>query len=883
MIALQIQEFEENGIGYSIDDKGKESLEFMDKDGMTNITNNYVNPSIQDKSDAVAADYAINYFIHNANVSQLFHGDYAQHFKAKGVKEAIKTFEELIKLENVSSLSLLHTLVKPTFDNLGKRLAADLAPGYEADFGDKTQLRVTVSNDREINSQSKEYIDNLFKDDKEARNSWTHFNSSDAQSWSSLDFHIDTLFNFGNKLISEKDYKHLKQKIADARKAGKDVEFDQDELTLVLQPTKPIYSNNKQQIISKDGESPESIGVRKYIKTSSFPLIPQLVKGSDLEYVMRAMDAGRVDMHVFESGFKVGMNSEHFDTSGGEAQSKKLSIFNKEDGSMNYDNVAKLGLEENVMSLDIRGFKIQQEVPYHDHPGDVNRGTQESKLLFSNIKGLTGFNYGSEKNISGERLEQIYNEKYKQLYSEAADKLKKELYKNGKLDFEKVQKLFQEEANGRNYSINDKLGLALNERKDAFNFPLWALPAAHKYESMLISIVDNRVRKLKIPGNSFVLGSEAGFNFKNQIQSGKEGMSTIKKYQDSIIFTSNFNGESLQSYRENGEGMKPSQVFVPNKLKGENGEFIDLMKYTYRKDGKLFLDESRLPKDLLKMFGFRIPTQGHNSMSALEIAGFLPAACGDLIIASQDLVVQMGSDFDVDKLYTYMYSTKEILRDKGQFKRIKEIKARLKELNSLIEDDSNEEDYSSKEKMQEFLNSLAPVLDEEISLKRELQNLDNQLEILRQNPANFKIVRDNKKSLYNDLLDIHLSVFDNNNPELYKLILSPNGFGQLKTGNGGGLAAEIDALKTKAGRPQYNYLSSQYQMMKFFNGTSGKSGTGVFSSLAMLNAITQDKGLKYVHTNEDLQDIFHMKFGTIESDGSIGRLTTIKPSDAPKD
>ena len=171
MIALQIQEFEENGIGYSIDDKGKESLEFMDKDGMTNITNNYVNPSMKDKSDAIAADYAINYFIHNANVSQLFHGDYAQYFKAKGAKEAIKTFEELIKLENVSNLSLLHTLVKPTFDNLGKRLAADLAPGYEADFGDKTQLRVTVSNDREINSQSKEYIDNIFKNDKEARNS----------------------------------------------------------------------------------------------------------------------------------------------------------------------------------------------------------------------------------------------------------------------------------------------------------------------------------------------------------------------------------------------------------------------------------------------------------------------------------------------------------------------------------------------------------------------------------------------------------------------------------------------------------------------------------------------------------------------------------------
>jgi hypothetical protein len=67
-------------------------------------------------------------------------------------------------------------------------------------------------------------------------------------------------------------------------------------------------------------------------------------------------------------------------------------------------------------------------------------------------------------------------------------------------------------------------------------------------------------------------------------------------------------------------------------------------------------------------------------------------------------------------------------------------------------------------------------------------------------------------------------------------------------------------------------------MMKFFNGTSGKSGVGVFSSLAMLNAITQNKGLKYVHTNENLQNIFHLKFGDIESDGSIGLLKTLNNS-----
>jgi len=132
--------------------------------------------------------------------------------------------------------------------------------------------------------------------------------------------------------------------------------------------------------------------------------------------------------------------------------------------------------------------------------------------------------------------------------------------------------------------------------------------------------------------------------------------------------------------------------------------------------------------------------------------------------------------------------------------------------------------------------------------------------------------------LYNDILDIHLSVFNNNNKELYQLILAPNGFGQLKKGDGSGLAAEIEALKNKAGKAQYNYLSPQYQMMKFFNGVSGKSGVGNFSSLAMFNAITQGKGLKYVDTSVVdgvVYDDFHLQFGDVKSTGKIGLLKTL--------
>jgi len=455
-------------------------------------------------------------------------------------------------------------------------------------------------------------------------------------------------------------------------------------LKLILQPTKPIYSNNDQQPLGEN----TNIGVRKYIKTSSFPLIPQLVKGSELETIMRAMEKGKVDLHVFQSGFKVGMNSTH--KKGGKTVDKRLQLFG-DDGLINLEHVNELSNNDNHMLIDIKGFKIQQEVPYHDHPGDVNKGTQESKSLFTNIRHIAGFKYEGKENLSGADLEKIYNQKYKELYREAAEKLRKELYaKDSKgnptrrLDFVKIKKLFDEEANSRGLPINDKIGLRLNEKKDAFDFPLWALPAASKYESMLISIVDNRVRKLKIPGNSFVLGSEAGFRFKKLETFEEEGIKTIQKYQSSIIFTSNFDGESLQSFRPDGEGMKPSQVFLPCKLMGADGHFIDLMKYTVSKNGRLYLDEERLPKDILKMFGFRIPTQGHNSMAALEVAGFLPEICGDLIIASQDLVVQMGSDFDVDKLYVYQYSTKEVPNSSEDNIKLIEKNIATRELNNSI-------------------------------------------------------------------------------------------------------------------------------------------------------------------------------------------------------
>jgi len=55
-------------------------------------------------------------------------------------------------------------------------------------------------------------------------------------------------------------------------------------------------------------------------------------------------------------------------------------------------------------------------------------------------------------------------------------------------------------------------------------------------------------------------------------------------------------------------------------------------------------------KELLNLTGFRIPTQGYNSMEAMVVQEFLPAEGGPMIVVPSEIVAKTGSDFDIDKL-----------------------------------------------------------------------------------------------------------------------------------------------------------------------------------------------------------------------------------------
>lgn len=748
-----------------------------------------------------AADFAINYIISNANVSQLFTGDPALYYK----KEKSTKPTDYVGI------------VRDTYINIGKRLAGDIAPGQEADWsGISETYKLAVINDAELASLSNEYYKSIGFNSK----TYGSITGTDAQELTTLKEHLDVMYAFGK--LPESQYKNLLDKYS------KKEEFTTDELDVILQPIKPVYVHNR-TLAEND------VDVRTYVKSSSFPLIPQLTKGLQIDALREAMESQGVDRAAYISAVKVG------------APLNRPTIWD------NKGDIIPKSLENlQPILLNREGFKIQQEVPYHEDKDRINGGTQERKLLFSNLRNVKGFKYHG-KEMSGEELEKEYINLYKSIWDRQLDDLLNSLEYNKEtntINPYRLAKILQEEAIQRNYPINDKIGLTIDDNGN-FRFPLWALPSANKYEALLLSIVDNRVRKIKIPGMSYVLGSEEGFKIKSE-----EEVNISDRVKNDIVFTSSWTGKLLPQGLNSDGTIRNTQVLAPCKFRDNRGNLIDIRKYAKRgDDGFLRLDENKLPKEYLKLFGFRIPTQGHGSMAGIEIVGFLPENVGDLIIASRDFTIQMGSDFDVDKLYTYQYQLALI---DGKFKRLDTLSEQ--EVENIV---AKRYSGTKDEAVDELLSA---IFGEDIS---ELEALDK--EEFRNRLLNS---RDKAKD-FNNLLDIYISVMSNPSSEVQSKIASPVSFGKLK-GEEGNLAKEIDTYRNNRllSEEEFNGLTADYQRTKYINAIAGKAGVATFSSAAMFIANAQGKGLNYVEkVNGD--NIFKFAMGNLITTGDLSRSATL--------
>ena len=74
-------------------------------------------------------------------------------------------------------------------------------------------------------------------------------------------------------------------------------------------------------------------------------------------------------------------------------------------------------------------------------------------------------------------------------------------------------------------------------------------------------------------------------------------------------------------------------------------------------------------KGLDTIIGYRIPTEGKQSIGLMKIVGFTPDAYGSTIVVPNDWVAQTGSDFDIDSIYGINFATYK--DKKGEIHKVK--------------------------------------------------------------------------------------------------------------------------------------------------------------------------------------------------------------------
>ena len=610
-------------------------------------------------------DFVFNDMIFKSEMNKLFISDLALYHKHK--------FPEGKNIYQLSTKEYV-AMSKETGVNVGKRLALLIAPGRKIASSTQKYEQIFLEDPVDI-SENMSYLIKLFHPDKEEKlqsllrtyieepskenynafekiapeiAGYLQLESADAQEYTTVGEHLNVMYLSGK--LSEDEYNNLKT----AYETGGFNSLTKEEKKIVLQPVKPVYTG-----IHNDVEQ----GVRRvvYIKSSSIPLLPELTKGTELDNLRVQMEKleekGNFVRASYQTANKIGASINTVDIRDPES----LALINLENSGV-------------TMTLDRSNFKIQQDVPHKSSKAKqdkVSMGTQIFKLLLGDgVLDVEGdvFPYKG-KMISAEELKKNFNESFSIIYDNSYNSLLEELgfldgqggdnpAFNDRIFKRNLSDLLKKEAETRGYDLKSVAGLELNKQGE-FEIPLWLSSDSNRFESLLNSIITNRIMQFKLPGNGFVAASENGTKFK------KEFNDLSDSDKNDIIYLDGWNGVELKGTTDDNGEMKSAQIMIESKFKDSEGNLIDLFeqynkvtkegRYIFRDEqGILRLKEGAIDSELFNMFSFRTPTSGHVSSSSIEIVGILPSTAGDQMVVPKNFTKQKGLDFDVDKETAYM-------------------------------------------------------------------------------------------------------------------------------------------------------------------------------------------------------------------------------------
>ena len=402
-------------------------------------------------------------------------------------------------------------------------------------------------------------------------------------------------------------------------------------------------------------------------KTSVLPLAPSL---------MIDFETGKVKFpKLLELTKTMMMNQEDF--RGYVSSSKGESIINQ---GRNEDNSVNSSVVSFEMYYKYLGTQLELSNYYKQK---VATGTQMVAHFIADLYD-NGKAVNEELGILGDEYLRLNNARIQI----GVDNLKKELgivetddtayYSLSEEGLEKMITKLKQTAGSRNFSENELNNLERNLRE---GLGIDFLMNRIKIEQVLSSIADSAIRTKRY-GAANAQVSELYFESNTQATlAAQEGQ--LKDSEGNLINPNALNFYS-PTYDKDGKiiGVKGLEVYLPNPFKGE---FANMSVEEINK-----MD----PKLLMNIIGFRIPTQGLNSIDFITVKGFLPASAGNIVVVPGGLIGKTGSDFDIDKLNIFLPNYEKV---GGKLKYINYIKEKDSDvlfsryLKKTLKEEANEE------------------------------------------------------------------------------------------------------------------------------------------------------------------------------------------------
>ncbi len=807
------------------------------------------------RNNVAVYDFVINNMLTTQQAYSLFTGDLACYATGK----MYKYFDGKTYLPNKEFGDNAYALaVKEGLSvNTGKRLALMLAPGAKlanskgekyaqvflediVDMSENVLMLVKLNESEELYKKvkslhtkyvaesdpaTKKEILKAMKDSSKNSKDFFEIELTDAQEYTTLREHMRVLYGQGR--VS----KDVHDTVVSAYEKGEDI--PREVLQTILQLLKPVHTGFKYE--------PDLHMMRQmYIKSSSFPLIPQLTKGLEIDKLRVKLEEHEKALTKSTGGKVKYVRASYQTANKVGANTKTFTPFNT-DGT--FSDIDTVDLNGSTTILDRDNFRIQLDVPYKSSKKSadtVSLATQAMKLLFGD--GITEikqkiFDFNGVKH-SGSELRDIFNKTFVDYVQHQKEILLDDLgvdesgkYTDIEKAMPKLQAMLKDEAIGRGYPQQDIDALELIPVMSSdgstvididFTIPIWLSPNSNRYEALLNAIVSSRLSKIKLPGHAYVLASEAGM----KVQSDLRGID-----QSKIVFTKD-NVKSLKGFKS-GKGGNLNQIFLPAKFRLNDGTMIDLIDssgnynqtYVERlENGTLKLIDGMIDRELLSIPSFRIPTSSHVSMSQMEIVGFLPKESGDMLIVPKNLIPQKGLDFDVDKETTYHLHT--YVDSKGAVKPI----------------------------------SVDALDDIKLSLGDEFNNDKIQAKIYE-----------------NDIVRIHSTVLGNTSLKVQGKINKILSMDFERS-----VAASVQAIAdSQSDIGNFTMLSDEFQKYKMGLGSAGKLGIGVYSNYVVLHSQVQQNdaniGLS-IKSATGFETDFKVVIGDQTSDGTLGNSQTLAPN-----